>query len=135
MSQRSTITLVVNGARRRIVCEQGQEEHLQHAGKYLDKRLREMKSNVGNIAENELFVLTALMLIDDLSEAHTRIAELQKTLNNAASSSQARLAHDAIPVDAIPVGASPVNALPVNERRLEQTTRRIEQLAKLFEAG
>ncbi len=120
MSQRSTITLVVNGSRRRIVCEQGQEEHLQHAGKYLDKRLREMKNNVGNIAENELFVLTALMLIDDLSEAHTRIAEMKQRLeqSNSSATLQARPSAD----DKLH-----------SERRLEETTRRIEQLAKLFE--
>ena len=120
MSQRSTITLVVNGSRRRIVCEQGQEEHLQHAGKYLDKRLREMKNNVGNIAENELFVLTALMLIDDLSEAHTRIAEMKQRLeqSNTSATLQARPSAD----DNLH-----------SERRLEETTRRIEQLAKLFE--
>ena len=121
MLQRSTITLVVNGSKRRIVCEQGQEEHLQHAGKYLDKRLREMKGNVGNIAENELFVLTALMLIDDLSEAHTRIAELKKRLeqNNVSSPAHVRATHGD---DSL-----------VAKGRLEQTTRRIEQLAKLFE--
>ena len=122
MSQRSTITLVVNGLRRRIVCEQGQEVHLQHAGKYLDKRLREMKNNVGNIPENELFVLTALMLIDDLSEAHTQIKALSKTLEqkgNAASPSHAPVARNDTP--------------HLDERRLEQTTRRIEQLAKLFQ--
>ncbi len=81
-----------------------------------------MKGNVGNIAENELFVLTALMLIDDLSEAHTRISELEKTLqeNNTASPPHTRTAD---------------NTPPLAEQRLEQTTRRIEQLAKLFEMG
>ena len=124
MSPRSTITLVVNGSKRRIVCEQGQEEHLQHAGKYLDKRLREMKSNVGNIVESELFVLTALMLIDDLSEAYTRISELQKTQeqNNISPSPS-------------PSRAAQASPPPFAEGQLEQTTRRIEQLAKLFETS
>ena len=122
MPQRSTIAIVVNGSKRRIVCEQGQEDHLQHAGKYLDKRLREMKSNVGNIPESELFVLTALMLIDDLSEAHTEIADLKKKFdlkNNATTP---------------PTAAYEQNSL-LSEGRLEQTTRRIEQLAKLFQTG
>ena len=82
-----------------------------------------MKSNVGNVVESELFVLTALMLIDDLSEAYTRISELQKAQeqNNISSPSPQRVAQAAPPLLA--------------EGQLEQTTRRIEQLAKLFETG
>ncbi len=122
MSVRSTISIVVNGSKRRIVCEKGQEEHLQHAGRYLDRRVREMKNNVGAIADSELLVLTALMLVDDLSEGQERISSLKKTLR-------------AYEMEKTEDKTSDTRREPVispNDPRLGPIAARIEHLAKLF---
>ena len=118
---RSTLTIVVNGSKRRIVCEQGQEEHLQHAGRYLDRRVREMKGNVGAIADSELLVLTALMLVDDLSEKQEQIKNLEKLLQEQKDS-----------VIDKTKGLAPPLEVVLAEPRLERLAMRIEHLAKIF---
>ena len=118
---RSTLTIFVNGSKRRIVCEQGQEEHLQHAGRYLDRRVREMKRNVGAIADSELLVLTALMLVDDLSEKQEQIKNLEKLLQEQKNIVGETRKSSAIPLDAA-----------LAEPRLERMAMRMEHLAKIF---
>ncbi len=118
---RSTLTIVVNGSKRRIVCEQGQEEHLQHAGRYLDRRVREMKGNVGAIADSELLVLTALMLVDDLSEKQEQIKNLEKLLQEQKDSVIDKTKGSAPPLEVV-----------LAEPRLERLAMRIEHLAKIF---
>ncbi len=118
---RSTITIVVNGSKRRIVCEQGQEEHLQHAGRYLDRRVREMKGNVGAIADSELLVLTALMLVDDLSDKQGKIKELERLVQEQKDTGIDKTRSSAASLE-----------IPLEEPRLERMAMRIEHLAKIF---
>ena len=94
------VEVTVNGKNYQIICDDGQEAHLAELGEYLEKRVQELVSSIGQVGDTRLLVMTALMIADELAEAH---ADLKKTDDVAdvlvsleeAEAKLARIANDA----------------------------------------
>jgi len=69
------IDVTINGRNYRIACDDGQEEHIVQLADYVDKRVAELVSAVGQAGEARLLVMASLLIADELSEA---FAELQE---------------------------------------------------------
>lgn len=68
------IDVTINGRNYRIACDDGQEAHIVQLADYVDKRVAELVSAVGQAGEARLLVMASLLIADELSEA---FAELQ----------------------------------------------------------
>ena len=69
------VTVKINGYAYTVVCEDGQEPHLQAMAEQVDRRVASIKSLGGQSGEARLLVLAALLMADEL---HDRTAELRE---------------------------------------------------------
>ena len=66
------ISVHINGRKYPITCEEGEEEHIIRLGRHIDKRVKDLVQNVGQIGEAHLLAMTSLVMADELSEANDR---------------------------------------------------------------
>ena len=76
----SQLEVTINGKSYQIICDDGQEAHLAELGEYLEKRVQELVSSIGQVGDTRLLVMTGLMIADELAQAY---ADLKKSANVA----------------------------------------------------
>ncbi|MEO8113352.1 MAG: cell division protein ZapA [Phenylobacterium sp.] len=103
------ISVDVNGRPYAVGCEDGQEQHLMELAKMFDRQVRQVGQDMGQLGDTRLFLMGALLLADELSDAKSRMAGLQAELS--------RLQADNIRIETRAAAA------------LEGATKRIEKLA------
>lgn len=74
------VTVEVNGRPYAVGCEDGQEEHLLNLAKLFDQQVRQVSKDMGQLGEGRLFLMGALLLADELSDARMRLAAQQAEL-------------------------------------------------------
>jgi cell division protein ZapA len=67
------IDVTINGRSYRIACDDGQEDHILQLAEYVDKRVAELVSAVGQAGEARLLVMASLLIADELSEAFAEL--------------------------------------------------------------
>lgn len=65
------LNLNINRREYEIACNDGEEQHLVNLSYQLDRRVKELSRVVGTGNQSLLLVVTALQLLDELSEAKT----------------------------------------------------------------
>lgn len=70
------IEVGINGRTYQIACDDGQEAHLTQLGEYVDKRVKELVTAVGQVGDSRLLVMVSLLIADELAETY---ADLKKT--------------------------------------------------------
>ena len=115
------VAISINGRDYDIACDDGQEEHLTRLAGFVDERVQELVSTVGNIGDMRLLVLTSLLIADELHE--NRRAREQEREERSQAGEQARSSSWAWPMPwtAYPTGSSgcprgwkTLNSLQVN---------------------
>ena len=71
------INVEVNGRPYAVGCEDGQEQHLIELAKMFDQQVRLVSQDMGQLGDNRLFLMGALLLADELAEIKGRVAGLQ----------------------------------------------------------
>ena len=74
------VTVTVHGKNYTLACDDGEEEHLTELASQVDRRLAEVKSEVGSAGEAHLLLMAGLLVADDLGLAAERIQELEEEL-------------------------------------------------------
>ena len=69
----SDVKIEINGRSYQIACEDGQEDHLQRLAEFLEKRLQDVVSTVGQVGQDRLLVMAGLLIADELSDAFAEI--------------------------------------------------------------
>lgn len=72
------VEVSINGRSYEIACDDGQEDHLAQLGDYVDRRVKELVTAVGQVGDSRLLVMVSLLIADELAETY---ADLK---NNAA---------------------------------------------------
>ena len=67
------IHLTVNGRSYPVSCEDGEEARIKELAQYVDRKTQEFVSKLGQIGEARLLVLAALVLADELADAHAAL--------------------------------------------------------------
>ena len=67
----SEVTLTINGADYEIACEPGQEDRLRELGARMDLKVSEIAENAGQAGQSRMWLMAALMLIDEIEEARS----------------------------------------------------------------
>ena len=107
------VAISINGRDYDIACDDGQEEHLTRLAGFVDERVQELVSTVGNIGDMRLLVLTSLLIADELHE--NRRAREQEREERSQAGEQARI---------IEMGVA--NALDNVSDRIERLSARLE---------
>ena len=61
----ANVNIKFNGKEFLLSCDDGQEEHLDELSINLNKRFNNLKSELGNIGENKLLLITSVKIMDE----------------------------------------------------------------------
>ena len=56
-----------------LSCDDGQEENLKKLANHLDLKYDELKTDLGNIGENKLLLITAIKMVDDYFDLFKKV--------------------------------------------------------------
>jgi cell division protein ZapA len=65
------VTVNVNGRDYELGCADGEEDQLRALAGALDKRMRALIGEVGQVGDNRLLMMLSLLLLDELNDAAT----------------------------------------------------------------
>ncbi len=65
----SQVTITVGGRQYRLSCDEGEEPHLAGLGEKLDTMITELRDAFGEIGDQRLTVMAAILALDRLDEA------------------------------------------------------------------
>jgi cell division protein ZapA len=74
------VNVLVNGRAYTVACDEGEEDHLRELGAFLDKRVRELTTSVGQVGDSRLILMAGLVVADELSDALSRLEERDREL-------------------------------------------------------
>ena len=69
----ANVNIKFNGKDYLLSCDDGQEENLKELANHLSKKFNELKSNLGNIGENKLLLITAIKMVDDYFDLFKKV--------------------------------------------------------------
>jgi cell division protein ZapA len=72
------VTVTINGRQYRMVCEDGQDEHLLRLAKDLNQRIDNIRAQFGEVGDMRLTIMAAITVADEYSEAVKRIRRLEQ---------------------------------------------------------
>ena len=77
----ANVNIKFNGKDYLLSCDNGQEEHLIELAEYLNKRFKELKSELGNIGESKLLLISSIKIVDEYYEIKKNIDKTKKEFN------------------------------------------------------
>ena len=109
------ITVLVNGRKYDIACDDGQEAHLTRLAQYIDRRVDELIAAVGQVGDARLLVMASLLVADELSEVYTELDSLK---------------NDRRPNALAQSGSGPISVSDLNKlaERVEKIAETLEQV-------
>jgi cell division protein ZapA len=81
------VNVMVNNRAYTIACDEGEEEHLKQLGAHVDSKVRELLGSVGQVGDQRLMLMAALLVAD---EFHTVTAQLEALKSELAGLSNVR---------------------------------------------
>jgi cell division protein ZapA len=72
------IDIVVNDRSYKVTCDDGQEQRLHRLADHIDRHVRALAAELGQIGDARLMLLAALTVTDELYEAKARLIELER---------------------------------------------------------
>ncbi|HVY59867.1 MAG TPA: cell division protein ZapA [Xanthobacteraceae bacterium] len=115
------VSVIINGRRFSMACEDGQENHLVRLAEDLDQRLTELKAKFGEIGDMRLTVMAALTIADELVEAGQRLRRLEQEV------AELQKARAAISDRSQQTQAALAGAFDAAAERIEKVTRILNQ--------
>ncbi|ALK08055.1 cell division protein ZapA [Blastochloris viridis] len=74
------VNVTISGRQYRMACEDGQEEHLRGLAQDIDARLTQLRKAFGEIGDQRLTMMAAIMVADELHEANRTVGALKADL-------------------------------------------------------
>ena len=68
------VVVTIDGKTFRMACAEGEEDHLASLAAEVDVRVNELRRSFGEIGDQRLVVMAAIMATDELSEQRRRVA-------------------------------------------------------------
>ncbi|MDE1173764.1 MAG: cell division protein ZapA [Parvibaculaceae bacterium] len=72
------VSVSVHGRVYQVACGDGEEERVRGLAGYVDRKANELASELGNVTDALLFLMTGLLIVDELSESKSRIEQLER---------------------------------------------------------
>lgn len=90
------VNVMVNGRAYTIACDEGEEEHLKELAAHVDSKVRELLGSVGQVGDQRLLLMAAVLITDEFFDARTRLeahAKKAAELAGAHEEMSGKLAH------------------------------------------
>ena len=78
----ANVNIKFNGKDYLLSCDDGQEENLKELANHLSKKFNELKSNLGNIGENKLLLISSIKIVDEYYDIVKKINSKKGEFNN-----------------------------------------------------
>ena len=78
----ANVNIKFNGKDYLLSCDDGQEANLKELASHLSKKFDELKSNLGNIGENKLLLISSIKVIDEYYDLVKKVESKKKEFNN-----------------------------------------------------
>ena len=78
----ANVNIKFNGKDFLLSCEDGQEEHLEDLSQNLSEKFNQLKTNLGNLGENKLLLITSITLMDEYFETKKNIEQKKEEIEN-----------------------------------------------------
>ena len=78
----ANVNIKFNGKDYLLSCDDGQEGNLKELANHLSKKINELKSDLGNIGENKLLLISSVKVIDEYYDLLKKIESKKKEFNN-----------------------------------------------------
>ena len=78
----ANVNVKFNGKEFLLSCDDGQEEHLEELSNYLSSKFDKLKSDLGNIGENKLLLITSIKIMDEYFETKKKVDINKKEIKN-----------------------------------------------------
>ena len=78
----ANVNIKFNGKDYLLACDDGQELNLKALASHLNKKFDELKSNLGNIGENKLLLISSIKIIDDYYDLVKKVESKKREFNN-----------------------------------------------------
>ena len=114
------VSVTINGKIYRMACEDGQEAHLQGLAQRIDDIIHSLRGSFGEIGDQRLTVMAAVMVMDELTEAQRKLKSLEAE-NRSLRETRAAVIERRDQVET------------EIARRIDDTVARIERLAQALE--
>jgi cell division protein ZapA len=80
------VQIEINDRRYAIGCDEGQEEHVLRLARYFDEHVKRLATSVGQIGDQRLFLMGALIVADEMNDLKVRLdkaeAEIARLTDN-----------------------------------------------------
>jgi cell division protein ZapA len=80
------VNVMVNGRAYTIACDEGEEDHLKELATEVDTKVRELLASVGQVGDQRLILMAALLLADELHVARSQLEAARSELAGERSS-------------------------------------------------
>jgi cell division protein ZapA len=77
------VSVTINGKSYRMACEEGQQNHLISLAEQFDDYVGKLKGAFGEIGDQRLTVMAAIMVTDELRETDRKLRQIQEELTSA----------------------------------------------------
>lgn len=74
------VNVMVNGRAYTIACDEGEQEHLKSLAAEVDAKVQELLASVGQVGDQRLVLMSALLLADELHAARTQLETAKQEL-------------------------------------------------------
>jgi cell division protein ZapA len=74
------VNVMVNGRAYTIACDEGEEEHLKELAAEVDSKIRELLASVGQVGDQRLILMSALLLADELHMSNAKLEQARAEL-------------------------------------------------------
>lgn len=75
------VTVQIGGRDYKMACGEGEENHLLSLARMVDERHGQLRRQFGEVGDNRLSIMTAIMMADELNEAKSRAKALESELS------------------------------------------------------
>ncbi len=74
------VNVTIDGKSYRMACDEGQEAHLENLAMRFEKYVSHLKEGFGEIGDQRLTVMAAIMVMDELVELQKRVKGIESEL-------------------------------------------------------
>ena len=114
------VAVTVNGRSYTVACDDGEEQHLLDLARYLDKHVKDLSDQVGQVGDALPLLMAGLLVSDELSQMLARNDELEAEIERL------KAGRHAMVEKAQKAEASAAEVLETAARRLEDIAGRME---------
>lgn len=79
------VNVMVSGRAYTIACDEGEEDHLKDLAAHVDRKVRELLESVGQVGDQRLLLMAALLITDEFYEARSKLESHAKQAGDLAN--------------------------------------------------